>query len=94
MIYTQAQIFQKKWEKKNFKRAKQEKKKHKLTDKTHKVKKDSSSYNDTGLPLNYKNELHEFEFQWEQAAILEIECDVNRRRLLEAIHTYKTKILQ
>ena len=38
----------------------------------------------TGLPLHHKNEHHEF--QWEQATILEIEWDVNRRRLLEAIH--------
>ena len=60
----------------------------KLADKTHKVKKDS--YNDTGLPLHHKNEHHEF--QWEQAmSILEIERDVNRRRLLEAIHIYKNK---
>ena len=29
--------------------------------------------------------------QWEQASILEIECDTNRRRLLEAIHIYKNK---
>ena len=36
--------------------------------------------------MHYKNEHHEF--QWEQAAILEIERDVNRRRLLEAIHIY------
>ena len=59
----------------------------KLADKTHKVKKDS--YNDTGLPLHPKKEHHEF--QWEQATILEIERDVNRRRLLEAIHIYKNK---
>ena len=51
------------------------------------MKKDS--YNDTGLPLHHKNEHHEF--QWEQATILEIERDVNRRRLLEAIHIYKNK---
>ena len=39
--------------------------------------------------MHHKNEQHEF--QWEQAAILEIERDVNRRRLLEAIHIYKNK---
>ena len=59
----------------------------KLADKTNRVKKDT--YNDTGLPLHHKNEHHEF--QWEQASILEIERDTNRRRLLEAIHIYKNK---
>ena len=59
----------------------------KLADKTNRVKKDT--YNDTGLPLHHKNEHHEF--QWEQASILEIERDTNRRRLLEAIHIYKSK---
>ena len=58
-----------------------------LADKTIKVKKDM--YNDTGLPLHHRNEQHKF--QWEQAKILEIERDVNRRRLLEAIHFYKNK---
>ena len=59
----------------------------KRADKTNRVKKDT--YNDTGLPLHHKNEHHEF--QWEQASILEIERDTNRRRLLEAIHIYKNK---
>ena len=59
----------------------------KLADRTNKVKKDT--YNDTGLPLHHRNENHEF--QWEEATILEIERDLNRRRLLEAIHIYKNK---
>ena len=55
----------------------------------HTVKKDT--YNDRGLPLHHRNEHHEFQF--EQATILEIEQDVNLRRLLEAIHIilYKNK---
>ena len=63
----------------------------KLADKTNKVKKDT--YNDTGLPLHHRNKHHEF--QWKQATtavlILEIEQDLNWRRLLEAIYIYKRK---
>ena len=59
----------------------------KLADKTNKGEKDT--YDGAGLPLHHRNEQHAF--QWEQATILEIERDINRRRLLAAIHIYKNK---
>ena len=58
-----------------------------IADKSERVKKDN--YNDTGLPLHHKSENHEF--QWNQAEVLEIEKDTNRRRLLEALHIFKNK---
>ena len=53
------------------------------------VQSENDTHNGTGVPLHHRNE--HYEFQWGQATRLEIEQDVNWRRLLEAIHIFKNE---